>query len=205
MNYLKKFDDFILENKNNIVYTALFVNDINKLKEQFKPVHPNLYYHHSTNEFKPKDTYNLEIGKIYSMKVLGRLTTDNVDALIVDNPKSKNKYPHITLSTAVGIKPFQSNDEILNNLHKIEKIDDVYIDVTEGYFDGKNDITENITEKKQYDNEPKPEKLKDKMKGVSLGKGKSGYCVYTHRARSKFYPSPEDIPDKVIKIIETTG
>ena len=56
-----------------------------------------------------------------------------------------------------------------------------------------------------FENAPKPEGLRKKMKGVSLGKGKSGYCVYTHRARSKFYPQPEDIPDSAIKFIESTG
>lgn len=51
----------------------------------------------------------------------------------------------------------------------------------------------------------KPESLRDKMDGVSLAEDKDGYYVYTHRARSESYPTPEDIPDSVIKQIETTG
>lgn len=56
-----------------------------------------------------------------------------------------------------------------------------------------------------FTNTPKPSELREKMKGVSLGKGKNGYCVYTHRARSNFYPSPEEIPESVIASIEKTG
>ena len=42
-------------------------------------------------------------------------------------------------------------------------------------------------------------------KGCSLGADKSGFFVYTHRARSKSYPTVEDIPQKDIKFIESTG
>jgi hypothetical protein len=52
---------------------------------------------------------------------------------------------------------------------------------------------------------PKPRKLKEKMKEVSLGKDENGYFVYTHRCRSKSYPSPEKIPNKDIKFIASTG
>lgn len=60
----------------------------------------------------------------------------------------------------------------------------------------------------------KPQELIDKCKkadcmksldGISLGQDKKGYYVYTHRARSKSYPKPENISIKDIKFIETTG
>lgn len=51
----------------------------------------------------------------------------------------------------------------------------------------------------------KPEGLKKKMEGVSLGEDEKGFYVYTHRARSKSYESPEKIPNSKIKYIETTG
>lgn len=54
----------------------------------------------------------------------------------------------------------------------------------------------------------KPKELMDKTDkadGVSLGRDKKGYFVYTHRARSKSYESPEKIPVKDIEYIETTG
>lgn len=42
-------------------------------------------------------------------------------------------------------------------------------------------------------------------KGCSLGADKNGFFVYTHRARSKSYPTVEDIPQEAIKFIESTG
>jgi hypothetical protein len=49
-------------------------------------------------------------------------------------------------------------------------------------------------------------KIKDKsFYGVSLGADKNGFFVYTHRARSKSYDNPADIPNNKIKFIETTG
>lgn len=74
------------------------------------------------------------------IRIVGRLTTDKVDVLLVDNPLSKNEFPHITLSTAKGVKPFQSNEEIKNNQDKIQPLNDV-IKGTVGVFDGKSDIT----------------------------------------------------------------
>jgi len=41
--------------------------------------------------------------------------------------------------------------------------------------------------------------------GVSLGANKQGFFVYTHRARSKSYGAIEDIPQKDISFIESTG
>jgi hypothetical protein len=129
---------------NNIIYTAVFFNT-NEVVSKYKQVHPNLYSHHSTIEFKPTDVSNLPIGEEINIKVIGRLTNDKVDALIVSNPLSKNKFPHITLSTAEGIKPFQSNTEIENNKDKIKPINDNLIG-TVGYFDGRNEVTEKQTQ-----------------------------------------------------------
>ena len=121
-----------------IIYSAVFVNKDDLIKK-YPPTHPNVYYHHSTIEFKPKSIDDLPIGNEIKMDVIGRLTTDNVDVLLVKNPLSKNLYPHITLSTADGIKPFQSNDEILKNLDDVLPLDDYIIGIC-GVFDGKDDI-----------------------------------------------------------------
>lgn len=123
---------------NNILYHALFVVDVNKLKEMFPPKHINLFYHHTTIEFKPSNYENFDLGNKSKLKIIGRLTTDIVDVLLVDNPKSKNNIPHITLSTAEGIKPFQSNSELEKNKHKINYFDNIYIDVIEGLFNNEN-------------------------------------------------------------------
>jgi hypothetical protein len=133
-----------MENLNNIIYTAVFF-DTNEIVSKYPQVHPNLYSHHSTIQFKPTDISDLPIGEEVNIKVIGRLTNDKVDVLIVRNPLSKNKFPHITLSTAQGIKPFQSNVEIENNQDKIKPINGNLIG-TVGYFDGRNEVTEKQTQ-----------------------------------------------------------
>ena len=98
----------------DIIYVAAMVNDVEALKEKFPPTYVNEFYHHSTIEFKPVKTQTLldNVGKSVNLKVTHRLITEKVDVLIVENPGSTNKYPHITLSTAAGVKPFESNSEI---------------------------------------------------------------------------------------------
>lgn len=51
----------------------------------------------------------------------------------------------------------------------------------------------------------KPTGLKTKMKNVGFGADRNGFFIYTHRARSKSYIFPDNIPDKTIKFIESTG
>tara|TARA_R100000951_G_scaffold10686_2_gene8996 strand:+ start:107 stop:8230 length:8124 start_codon:yes stop_codon:yes gene_type:complete len=123
-----------------VVYTAQVVNNVPNLKKMFPPVHPNEHYHHSTNQFKPESLEGFELGKGEDLKIVGRLTTDKVDTLIVDNKKSNNKHPHITLSTAENVKPFASNKEIAENLDKIVWFD-AKVPVTQGYFNGTSTIT----------------------------------------------------------------
>jgi hypothetical protein len=118
--------------------------DADALKDKYKPVHPNVYSHHSTIEFRPPSVEGLPIGQVRTIKILGRLTTDRVDALLVENPLSKNKFPHITLSTAEGVKPSESNREIENNRDKIVPVDDS-IEGIVGVFDGKNEIVSPVS------------------------------------------------------------
>lgn len=121
---------------NKPIYTANFVYS-NVLIAKYGKKHPNVYATHSTIEFRPKSTEGLPIGEQTQLKVVGRLTTDKVDVLIVENPLSKNKHPHITLSTAEGVMPKESNSEIENNLDKIQPLNDT-IESTVGTFDGGN-------------------------------------------------------------------
>jgi hypothetical protein len=124
-----------------IVYTALFVSDIDKLKHLFNSIYTNKFYHHSTIEFGAKDLDDIEIGKKHKIKIVGRLTTNKIDCLVINNPKSSNKFPHITLSTNVGIKPFESNVELEKHNDEIEYLDtSIYIEMVEGYFNGVSDI-----------------------------------------------------------------
>lgn len=111
-----------------VIYTAVFVNE-NELMSKYEPYHENIYYHHSTIEFKPVDISNLPIGEVIPLKIVGRLTNNYVDVIIVENPLSKNKHPHITLSTAPGVSPSQSNVEIEKNLDRIVPLDDSIVGV----------------------------------------------------------------------------
>ncbi len=40
---------------------------------------------------------------------------------------------------------------------------------------------------------------------VGFGADKNGFYVYTHRARSKSHPTPDEITEKEITFIESTG
>jgi hypothetical protein len=104
----------------SVYYVAVFFEE-KKLMDMFKPVHENLFYHHSTIDSEDI-TDQLDIGKKVKIRIVGRLTTKKVDVLLVQNQYSKRKYPHITLSTAKGVKPAESNTEIENNLDKIKYI-----------------------------------------------------------------------------------
>lgn len=41
--------------------------------------------------------------------------------------------------------------------------------------------------------------------GVSIGRDRRGYFVFTHRARSKSYVSRGKIPNNIIRYIKSTG
>jgi hypothetical protein len=127
----------------NPIYSAVFF-DTNEVISKYKPIHTNVFSHHSTIQFKPEDISKLPVGEKRNIKIVGRLITDKVDVLIVENSLSKNKFPHITLSTAEGIKPFESNKEIEQNQDKIIKVNDT-LNGTIGVFDGKNEVTSKIT------------------------------------------------------------
>jgi GNAT superfamily N-acetyltransferase len=105
------------------IYTAIFVNEYD-LIYKYPSVHKNIFYHHSTIEFKPQDVTYFPKGQETKVDIIGRLTTDKVDVLLVNNPLSKKKNPHITLSTAEGVSPMQSDIEIEENLEKIIPLND---------------------------------------------------------------------------------
>ncbi|MEK7658278.1 MAG: hypothetical protein AAB352_00230 [Patescibacteria group bacterium] len=84
-----KFND---ENENKekverpVIYSAFFVDDPEKLKQKYPPVFPKEFYHHSTIEYRPKNgKQGLEVGKKVQLEIIGRVTSDKVDALLVVN------------------------------------------------------------------------------------------------------------------------
>lgn len=126
-------------NDAKIIYSAIFV-DKDELIRKYEPYHENKYYDHSTIELNPIDISDLPIGQKVDMKIIGRLTNDYVDVILVENKLSKNKYPHITLSTAQNIKPSQSNTEIEKNIDRVVPLNDNIIG-TVGVFTNHGIIT----------------------------------------------------------------
>lgn len=106
----------------NPIYTAYFVDDKEALRAKYAPVHPKEYYDHMTLAFRPATADIRELGEERELKVLGRLTTDKVDTLVIDNPDAdyadiansgmRPEIKHITLSTADGVAPVESNKEL---------------------------------------------------------------------------------------------
>ncbi len=127
------------------LYTALFVNDISSLLNKYPPKHGKKFGHHSTIAFKPGSLDGISVGEKLTMKIIGRVSDEKGDALLVENPKSTNNHPHITLSCAEGVSPVYSNELIEKAItsNTVEYFDNPEeIDVTEGYFDGKKDVLE---------------------------------------------------------------
>lgn len=124
------------------VYTALFVADTESLKSQFPPKHAKVFLHHSTIEFQPFDLNDVNVGKHARIKILGRAYDEKGDALLVENPKSKNNNPHITVSCAEGVSAVYSNEllekAIVNGSLEILETP-VEIEVVEGYSKGGKD------------------------------------------------------------------
>jgi len=125
-----------------IIYTGFFVNQ-KEVLEQF-PVdtekYPNVFAHHCTHIFKPTDKEVKEFTDKgihgWKLQIIKRVKTDKVDVLILKyNFYSDNKYPHITLATAKGVKPFESNAEIL----KLEKENELFIEFKDGILKSTSD------------------------------------------------------------------
>jgi len=123
----------------NVIYSGYFVDDVEKLKKMFPPKHAVHYYHHQTIEFRPKDVSDIVEGRKLKLEVVGRYTDDRVDCLLVKGGKSSNRFPHITLSTAEGVKPFECNTQLEKYYYKTQYFISKprKVPVTEGIFTGK--------------------------------------------------------------------
>lgn len=126
----------------SIKFTALFVKNPDDLLKRFPPKHKKIFGHHSTIEFEPKNLEGIEVGKEYKIKIIGRAYDEFGDDLLVENPKSKNEYPHITLSRGENSPKLYSKELFKKAIefNNIEYFNDEYILVMEGYSDGENII-----------------------------------------------------------------
>jgi len=124
----KAFKDWFGDWEKGTIFTANNVDNVQALKDKYPSTLPNKFYHHSTNKFG-RQSFNPKEGTKERLHIIGRLTTDKVDVLIVENPNSDNPISHITLATAEGIKPFESNKELQLHKDKIQPLND-YVDTT---------------------------------------------------------------------------
>lgn len=127
------------EKKPNIIYTAIFF-DVDDVLAMFPQEKVNLFSSHSTIAFKPSDGLDgLPLGEEINVEITGCLTTAKLCVALVNNPLSKNPDPHITLSTAEGVKPFESNTEIMYHKEDIVSLGGT-LKGRVGYFNGKEKI-----------------------------------------------------------------
>lgn len=126
--YLSQYTDKNGKWYEGTIFTANNVDNVEELKQKYPSTLPNKFYHHSTNKFG-RQQFDSREGTKERLHIVGRLITDKVDVLVVENPNSDNKISHITLATATGIKPFESNKELQLHRDKIQPLDD-YVDTT---------------------------------------------------------------------------
>lgn len=119
----ESIENVLNDNDSFVIFTAQNIDSPNELMRKYPSQLPNKYYHHSTNKFG-KQPFDKREGQKLNLHIIGRLITDKVDALVVENPNSDNEIPHITLATNNGIKPFQSNEELKLHRDKIQPLDD---------------------------------------------------------------------------------
>lgn len=133
----------------DIEYTGLYVDDQNALLRLFPAKHAKVFAHHSTNWYRPTSTDEIDLGHKSTIKAIGQAYDEKGYALLVENEKSKNEFPHITISCAPGVGAVYSNELIKKasengTLEIFEQ--PVLINVTEGFVDRKRRL---ITTKEQ--------------------------------------------------------
>ncbi len=119
------------------IVTAIYV-DSAEVFQKFIPKHSELFGHHSSIAYDPENLNDIEVGKPYTLSIIGRAYDEKGDALLVENKKSTLRYPHITLSCAPGIGPIYSN-ELLEQAMKEKTVEyfvePISIEGVEGYYD----------------------------------------------------------------------
>lgn len=142
------------QNSKDIQETVLVVNDTNKLKKVYKPVHPNEYYSHSTLSLKENltDDYlsRFPIGKEKKVKIIGRHKSDRMDVILLEpNQASDYSQPFIVLSLADGVTMAEVQPALLE-AEKSTKIkmykSPRYVNTTFGYMDGNGAFVTNTVE-----------------------------------------------------------
>ena len=99
------------------VYVGVFLDDSSRsrLLRDFPPKHPNVYADHVTLVFRPKESEvaQFDMGEKVEIEVVGYAEDERGSAVTIRLPpglkRLSQRDPHVTISTANGVKPFYSN------------------------------------------------------------------------------------------------
>lgn len=99
-----------------VIYVGAFLTPMSRsrLLRDFPPTHPNVHADHMTIWYDPPEDVveDLPLGRQVRLKVIGLAEDDRGQAVVVrpEGVKSRNRTPHITISTAGGVTPAYSNN-----------------------------------------------------------------------------------------------
>jgi len=94
--------------------------------------------HHMTWAFKPtaEEVCQLPIGKPVTLRVVGYVDRDGIQAVVVEGAETRNDTAHVTVAVDIGVSPVHSNVVLTGGW--TEK-DGPALAGKWGYFDGKGD------------------------------------------------------------------
>jgi hypothetical protein len=94
--------------------------------------------HHSTWAFKPtsEEVRNLPVGQPVTLKVVGYVDREGIQAVVVEGAETRNAVAHITVAVNVGVSPVRSNDVLAAGYTPVVGPD---LAGQWGWFDGKGD------------------------------------------------------------------
>lgn len=99
-----------------VIYVGVFLDKMSKqrLLRAFPAVHPTVWAHHLTVWHFKNGTPRPELpwGKTVDLKVVGHFVGERAQAVVVAPPtalRPEGRTPHITISTAAGATPAESN------------------------------------------------------------------------------------------------
>lgn len=104
----------LLEEKSGMFVSAVLTDRSRALLlRRVPPAHANVFAHHVTMAFDPDPVvlarYQQMEGRRLRIPVVAVAVDDKAQAVLV-GAESENEHPHITISTAEGVKPVYSNE-----------------------------------------------------------------------------------------------
>lgn len=120
----EQHNEFNPDLPHKVKYSGIFITPKSRelILENFKPIHPNIYSDHVTLAFQPKekDLRGLEVGKMIKFKLVGNYSGSKVQAVKVLTEYGER---HITISTAIGVNPVESNNIKDEEWKKVDDIE----------------------------------------------------------------------------------